>query len=128
MEVAIIQRIKGLISEKNLNMSQFANRINCEQKTVNNYLNGKRKLSLGFVESIIITFKLDANWLLFGTENGKEGNEIGIIEVDYKEKWIELLQENIELHRNLAEFYKETKILENETGGAVANVRAAKAG
>ncbi len=128
MEVAIIQRIKGLISEKNLNMSQFANRIDCEQKTVNNYLNGKRKLSLGFVESIIITFKLDANWLLFGTENGKEGNEIGIIEVDYKEKWIELLQENIELHRNLAEFYKETKILENETGGAVANVRAAKAG
>ena len=128
MEVAIIQRIKGLISEKNLNMSQFANRIDCEQKTVNNYLNGKRKLSLGFVESIIITFKLDANWLLFGTENGKEGNEIGIIEVDYKEKWIELLQENIELHRNLAEFYKETKILENENGGAVANVRAAKVG
>ena len=109
-------------------MSQFANRIDCEQKTVNNYLNGKRKLSLGFVESIIITFKLDANWLLFGIENGNEGNKIGIIEVDYKEKWIELLQENIELHRNLAEFYKETKILENETGGAVANVRAAKAG
>ena len=128
MEVAIIQRIKGLISEKNLNMSQFANRIDCEQKTVNNYLNCKRKLSLGFVESIIITFKLDANWLLFGIENGNEGNKIGIIEVDYKEKWIELLQENIELHRNLTEFYKETKILENENGGAVANVRAAKVG
>ena len=128
MEVAIIQRIKELLSEKNLNMSQLANRIDCEPKTVNNYFNGKRKLSLSFVESVIISFELDANWLLFGREKAKEGQDIGIIEVDYKEKWIELLQENIELHRDLAEFYKEARILENEKVGAVANVRAAKAG
>ena len=114
MEVAIIQRIKELLSEKNLNMSQLANRIDCEPKTVNNYFNGKCMLSLSFVESVIISFELDANWLLFGREKAKEGQDIGIIEVDYKEKWIELLQENIELHRDLAEFYKEARILENE--------------
>jgi len=109
-------------------MSQLANRIDCDPKTVNNYFNGKPKLSLSFVESVIISFELDANWLLFGREKAKEGQDIGIIEVDYKEKWIELLQENIELHRDLAEFYKEARILENEKVGAVANVRAAKAG
>ncbi len=66
MEDPLIQRIKDVRLANKLNMSQFAKRINSEQKTVNNYLNGKRKLSLDFVESIIRTFGLDANWLLFG--------------------------------------------------------------
>ena len=100
MEDALIQRIKEVRLANKLNMTQFAIRINSEQKTVNNYLNGKRKLSLEFVESIIRTFGLDANWLLFGTENPNQNNPLENSPldnemIDYKVKWIELLEENI---------------------------------
>lgn len=128
MEEALIERIKEVLLENKLNMTQFAFKVNSEQKTVHNYLSGKRKLSLGFVESVIRTFGLDANWLLLGTENSKVENTTISSGIDYKEKWIGLLEENNELHRKLAEFYEEARILENEKGGAVASVRAAKAG
>lgn len=133
MEDALIQRIREVLLANGLNMSQFANRINSEQKTVNNYLNGKRKLSLEFVESIISTFGLDANWLIFGTENQKQNNIPENIPpnndaVDYKVKWIELLEENIELYRRISEFQDAEKTLENTKGGAVAIARAAKVG
>ena len=133
MEDALIQRIKEVRVANNLNMTQFANRINSEQKTVNNYLNGKRKLSLEFVESIIRTFGLDANWLLFGTENHSQYNTHknpppNNDTIDYKVKWIELLEENIELLRRVTEFQDAEKTLENTKGGAVAIARAAKVG
>ena len=133
MEDALIQRIKEVRVANNLNMTQFANRINSEQKTVNNYLNGKRKLSLEFVESVIRTFGLDANWLLFGTENPKQNNALvnsppNNDTTDYKVKWIELLEENIELLRRVTEFQDAEKKLENSKGGAVAIARAAKVG
>ncbi|GEM_PF-4667617 len=133
MEDALIQRIKNVRLANNLNMSQFAKRINSEQKTVNNYLNGKRKLSLEFVESVISTFELDANWLLFGTENhiqynAQENPPPNKDSIDYKVKWIELLEENIELYRRVTEFQDAEKILENTKGGAVAIARAAKVG
>ena len=128
MENALTQRIKDVISENGLNMTQFANCINFEQRTVNNYLNGKRKFSLEFVESIIRTFELDANWLLFGKENSKTDKlsekRLPLVNLDYKEKWIELLQENIELHRKIAEYQEAEKLLENVKGGAVASARA----
>ena len=133
MEDALIQRIKDVLLTNGLNMSQFANRINLEQKTVNNYLNGKRKLSLEFVESIIRTFGLDANWLIFGIENHKQNNIPENLPpnnntVDYKVKWIELLEENIELLRRITEYQDAELILENKKGGAVAIARAAKVG
>ena len=133
MEDALIQRIKEVRLANNLNMTQFAIRINSEQKTVNNYLNGKRKLSLEFVESIIRTFGLDANWLLFGIENPIQNNPLENSPpdndmIDYKVKWIELLEENIELLRKITKFQEVEKTLGNSKGGAVAIARAAKVG
>ncbi len=133
MEDPLIQRIKDVRLANKLNMSQFAKRINSEQKTVNNYLNGKRKLSLDFVESIIRTFGLDANWLLFGIGNDRQNNFIENVlsnndTEDYKEKWIELLVENNELYRRITELQNTKKSLENSKGGAVAIARAAKVG
>lgn len=133
MKDTLIQRIKEVLLANGLNMSQFANRINSEQKTVNNYLNGKRKLSLEFVESTISTFGLDANWLIFGIENQKQNSIPENLPpnndtIDYKVKWIELLEENIELLRRITEFQDAKKTLENKKGGAVAIARAAKVG
>ena len=133
MEDPLIQRIKDVRLANKLNMSQFAKRINSEQKTVNNYLNGKRKLSLDFVESIIRTFGLDANWLLFGIGNDRQSNFIENVlsnndTEDYKEKWIELLVENNELYRRITELQNTKKSLENSKGGAVAIARAANTG
>jgi transcriptional regulator with XRE-family HTH domain len=133
MEDSIIQRVREVLVTNALNMSQFANCIKCEQKTVHNYLNGKRKLSLEFVESTIRTFGLDANWLLFGTGSYKQefkpedlssSNDL----IDYREKWIELLQENIELLRKIADMKEAEASLENSKGGAVAIARAANMG
>lgn len=68
MQTTVLQRIIELIKEKNLNQSQFASMINMEQRTVSNYLNGTRKLSFEFIESVIRTFELDANYLISGEE------------------------------------------------------------
>ena len=67
MEELIIQRINHIISSNNLNASSFAKKIDIPQKTVNNYLNGSRKLSLEFIFKIISSFELNANWLIMGT-------------------------------------------------------------
>ena len=133
MENTLIERINKVLIKNKLNMAQFAGRIEFDQKTVHNYLKGKRKASLEFVESTISTFGLDANWVLFGKGRPKAREFVDSFEtdepqVDYKEKWIELLQQNNELLIRITEYQDREIVLENSRGGAVANVRAAKVG
>ena len=133
MENTLIERINRVLIKNKLNMAQFASRIQLDQKTVYNYLKGKRRASLEFVEITISTFGLDANWVLFGKGGPKPREFVNIFEtnepqVDYKEKWIELLQQNNELLRRITEYQDRDMVLENSKGGAVANVRAANVG
>lgn len=68
MENAILQRVKQLSFEMfDSNTSAFAKAIGIQQVTFNNYISGKRKLSLEAVESILNAFQtLSAEWLLRG--------------------------------------------------------------
>lgn len=66
MENTVIQRIKSYCSDKSYTESKLAYLIGMEQRTVNNYMSGKRKISFDFIESIVRTFGIDANWLLTG--------------------------------------------------------------
>lgn len=68
MESAILQRVKQICFEKfNSNTSAFAKEIGIQQVTFNNYMSGKRKLSLEAVEVILYTFsEISAEWLLRG--------------------------------------------------------------
>ena len=68
MVYAILQRIKQLSFEMfGSNISAFAKAIGIQQVTFNNYILGKRRLSLEAVESILNSFpSLSAEWLLRG--------------------------------------------------------------
>ena len=70
MEKAVIQRIEEVMLDNNLNKTQLAIKLDLDQKTVNCYLNEKRKFSFEFIESIVRVFEVNPDWLLLG--NGKK--------------------------------------------------------
>lgn len=64
-------RIKQILSSDNFrfngNVSVFARTLGMEQVTVNNYILGKRKMSLEFICNILKSFpQISAEWLLRG--------------------------------------------------------------
>lgn len=66
MESDVIQRIKEICSTNGYSNNKLADMLGLGQKTVNNYMNGSRKVSFEFIDSVIRTFELDANWLISG--------------------------------------------------------------
>lgn len=65
----VIDRILSFCVEQGYSQSEFAKALGMEQKTVNNYLNRSRKVSFEFVDNVVSTFGLNANWLLSGDTN-----------------------------------------------------------
>ena len=64
----IINRIKIMISEMAKSERDFSIKIGVNQKTLNYYMLGKRKLSLEIIEAILNAFpEISAEWLLRGT-------------------------------------------------------------
>lgn len=67
MESAVLERVKTIIQAKGLNVSQFAASINMSQTTVNNYVTGKRGISFGLINSILVNMPdISAEWLIKG--------------------------------------------------------------
>jgi plasmid maintenance system antidote protein VapI len=67
MKKSVLQRIEEIMRKYNLNKSGLAKAIEMEQVTVNNYLNGTRKVSFELILSIISKFPdISAEWLLRG--------------------------------------------------------------
>lgn len=67
MKKSVLQRIEEIMKKYNLNKSGLAKAIEMEQVTVNNYLNGTRKISFELILSIISKFPdISAEWLLRG--------------------------------------------------------------
>lgn len=66
MKNTVQQRVMDLCSFFNMSITELSKRINMPQTTVNNYLNGSRKVSYEFVESLVNSFELNANWLITG--------------------------------------------------------------
>jgi hypothetical protein len=64
----IINRIKIMISEMAKSERDFSIKIGVNQKTLNYYMLGKRKLSLEIIEAILSAFpEISAEWLIRGT-------------------------------------------------------------
>lgn len=86
MVYAILQRIKQLSFEMfGSNISAFAKAIGIQQVTFNNYILGKRRLSLEAVESILNSFpSLSAEWLLRG--KGEMLTSSSLAEINQKDK------------------------------------------
>ena len=67
MENAVIQRIKEMLKEMNISVSELATRIGKPQTTVNNWLIAKRKPQMDFIFQILNSFEdVSAEWLLRG--------------------------------------------------------------
>lgn len=66
IENTVIERIKQLCAKEGLNVNELAKILNIPQRTTNSYINEGRIPSFEFIEKLVNTFKLDANWLLIG--------------------------------------------------------------
>ena len=66
MNTGVIQRVKELAKQKGFSETEMANQLGMSQRTINNYMNNSRKISYEFIESLIRTFELNANWLITG--------------------------------------------------------------
>jgi transcriptional regulator with XRE-family HTH domain len=65
----MVDRILGLLKEKSMSASQFADEIGVLRSSVSHIISGRNKPSLEFVMKILKRFPdVDSNWLLFGTE------------------------------------------------------------
>lgn len=73
----MLQRIKYLIKETERSAVRFAAKIQISPPTLENYLQGRRKISLALVEAILRAFPdVSAEWLLRGQgEMFKAGSE-----------------------------------------------------
>ena len=87
MKKSVLQRIEEIMKKYNLNKSGLAKAIEMEQVTVNNYLNGTRKISFELILSIISRFPdISAEWLLRG-----EGAMERTLNVENSEKIIDIM-------------------------------------
>lgn len=63
-----VERIKQIISTKNLSETSFAKIIGANQKTINQQLKGERGLSTDTILKILSTFEeISSEWLMRGT-------------------------------------------------------------
>lgn len=68
MKESVLERIKIILKEKSKSKNDFAVKLSMGQVTVNNYIEGKRAISLDFVLNILTTFPdISSDWLLRGT-------------------------------------------------------------
>lgn len=97
MENAIIQRVKEIVSNKNISERAFALKCGINYVTMNNYFLGKRDISLNAVYSILETFEdISSEWLIRGKGNMFLKNDSSIVESDSdKDEEIRNLKEEI---------------------------------
>lgn len=69
MEQSVIQRVKDVIASKDLSPRSFAERINFNYSTLNNYLTGRRtNINVDLVKSIVSSYDdINPDWLLTGS-------------------------------------------------------------
>ncbi len=76
----MINRIKSLLDYLQINENAFSNIIGISQRTLNYYINGKRKPSFELIEKILNAYPdLSAEWLLRG-----EGDMYRTSNMDYE--------------------------------------------
>lgn len=63
----MIERIKAIMNHYNLSVNAFATKIGANQVTINQQMNGDRKVSLDTISKIVNSFDLiSSQWLLTG--------------------------------------------------------------
>lgn len=66
----MIERIRKLITSKNINAAQFADQIGVQRSSISHVLSGRNKPSLEFIQKILKTYSdVDSDWLISGKGN-----------------------------------------------------------
>ena len=72
----MIQKIKEIIDFYRLSGPKFAVKIGISPNTLNNYLQGKNKISLALIEAILTAFpEVSAEWLMRGKGQMIQGDQ-----------------------------------------------------
>lgn len=103
-------RLLALISDKGETSLSLARAFNLQQPTVWNYLNGRTKISLEFIERILDKFpNVSAEWLMRGvgtmynTENELASHSIVVDETTQMQERIDKMLSIIERQQNTIE-------------------------
>jgi len=130
----MINRIKSLISVKNLTASQFADLLGVQRSNISHLLSGRNKPSLDFVLKIMDHFpNLSMLWLMKG-----QGEMFAIQDISTTKPELEKIIEKdtkggeLKLELNIPEIAEEISVpikekLENESEGAQAKQVASEA-
>ena len=77
----MIQKIKEIIDFYRLSGPKFAVKIGISPNTLNNYLQGKNKISLALIEAILTAFpEVSAEWLMRGKGQMIQGDQPTIMD------------------------------------------------
>jgi transcriptional regulator with XRE-family HTH domain len=112
----IIDRINKLIADNKMSEREFATKIGMGQRSVNYYLKREQKPSLEFIINIIKTFpNISSGWLLTGKGSIEVSeNPVSEINIDYKDKYTEVLEENRKLNKEIKVALEKASVLKDK--------------
>jgi len=125
---SVIERVISFIEERKISENELSKKIGVPQKTVNNYLSKKRKMSIEFLQSFSSTFGLTIDWLINGEINKETSNkEVGISNREYFDQMNKLttqisnlVEQNSKLSETIISQQRIIESLQNEKRKAVA--------
>jgi predicted transcriptional regulator len=102
MKETVNERIKLLITKKELNVNSFSVAINANPQTTHKILKGLNKPGYDYLQSVMLNFPdVDGNWLILGNTSrvpmGKTGEQQ--INVVYLQKLVETQEYAIQLQK-----------------------------
>lgn len=106
-----IDRLKELLDDTGLSVTKFATKANVNQSNLSAILNRKRKLGSNVLIKIAETFEVNPRWLLSGDGTKHKTCQSTLSDIppdyqssnniDYKEKYINELEEQVKLLKEL---------------------------
>lgn len=111
MEVTVSQKIRDILNEKNVSVSQFAKMIDMQQVTCNRQLKDEQPVSLKLLEGFLEVYpEISTEWLLRNkgdkTQLPESADELTKKHLIEKCKENEMLREMLRLNGEEIKFYR----------------------
>lgn len=123
-------RIREIIHKKGMSITQFATGAKIDQSNLSSILNGKRSIGSGVISKIALAYDINIEWLTSGEgEMYKrdtnhclhEPSAQNSREIEYKEKYINQLENEIELLRKTLE--EQSTIIQGFINGSISKIK-----
>jgi hypothetical protein len=121
-------RVKRLIND-NGGVTSFAKIIGTHQSSLSKCLSPNNNIGIATIDKIVIALGISKSWLLTGDGEMLISSIIKEpINIDYKEKYLQVLEELNEARKETNELRKELDAIKTERLIAIGNVKDAQAG